>query len=117
MRIMLSNAFLSIVTHAADPATLAVRARRAGDIEAVFGGGFQVITLSGHAYPFRAFIPRRIVADTIATHVFHINYGKFQDSVADASLHDAYMKVCEVMEDLQAFPTHDSVPHSGYRSL
>ena len=117
MRILLSNAYLSIVSNAADPATLTVRARRAGDIETVFGSGFEVVTLQGHVYPFRAFIPRRIVADTIAVHVFHINYGKFKDSVADAPLHDVYAKVCDVMADLQDMSPRGTPPGNGFRQL
>jgi hypothetical protein len=116
MRLLLSNAFLSIVSNTADPTTLVVRARRANDIETVFGNGFEVVTLSGHVYPFRAFIPRRIVADTIAVHVFHINYSKFKDSVADAPLHDVYMKVCDVLADLQNMPPNGSPRPAGFRS-
>jgi hypothetical protein len=89
MRLLLSNAFLSIVSNPLDASTLTVRASRAGDIETVFGRGFEVVTLPGHVYPFRAFIPRRIVADTIAANIFHINYRKFRDAVVDAPLYDA----------------------------
>jgi hypothetical protein len=117
MQLLLSNAFLSIVSNAADPATLTVRARRTGDIETVFGSGFEVITLPGRVYRFRAFIPRRIVADTIAVHIFHINYGKFKDSVADAPLHDVYSKVCDVMADLQDMSPRGTVPGNGFRQL
>ncbi|SDH45430.1 hypothetical protein [Paraburkholderia phenazinium] len=117
MRLLLSNAFLSIVSNAADPATLIVRAHRARDIETVFGNGFEVVTLPGRIYPFRAFIPRRVVADTIAVQLFHINYGKFKDSVADATLYDVYARVCDVMADLQDVATRGSVPRNGFRSL
>ncbi len=116
MRLLLSNAFLSIVSNPLDASTLTVRASRAGDIETVFGRGFEVVTLPGHVYPFRAFIPRRIVADTIAVSVFHINYRKFRDAVVDAPLYDAYTKVCDVMEDLKDSSQRDSPPRNGFRS-
>jgi|SRR5271170_3368891 hypothetical protein len=116
MRLLLSNAFLSIVSNPLDASTLTVRASRAGDIETVFGRGFEVVTLPGHVYPFRAFIPRRIVADTIAANIFHINYRKFRDAVVDAPLYDAYTKVCDAMEDLKDSPQRGSPPRNGFRS-
>jgi len=117
MRLLLSNAFLSIVSNPADTSSLTVRASRAGDIETVFGQGFEVVTLPGHVYPFRAFIPRRIVADTIAAHVFHINYGKFREAVVDAPLYDVYTKVYDAMVDLRDSPQHGTPPRNGLGSL
>jgi hypothetical protein len=117
MRLLLPNAFLSIVSNPEDTSTLTVRASRAGDIETVFGCGFEVMTLPGRVYPFRAFIPRRIVADTVAVHIFHINYGRFRDAVADAPLYDAYTKVYDVMADLQDSAQRSVPPCNGSRSL
>ncbi|MFL9964715.1 hypothetical protein PQR02_27360 [Paraburkholderia sediminicola] len=93
MWICLNNAFLSIVAYPADAATLPVRARRAGDIEAVFGADVEVVTLPGRDYQFRAFLPRQIVADTIAQNVLDISYPNFKNSVTDDALHGAYAKV------------------------
>ena len=114
MWLCFNDAFLSVVANPADPATLTVRARRKGDLEAVFGQQVEVLTLPGRDYQFRAFIPRRVVADTVAAELAGIDYGNFKDSVADAPLHDAYMKVWGVMANLQEIPPYGSEPRPGF---
>jgi hypothetical protein len=92
------------------------RARRVGDIDAVFGGGVEVVTVPGRDYRFRAFIARRVIADTIASRLFHIDYGNFKGSVKDDALHDAYMKLCGVMADLLEIPSYGTEPRKGKRA-
>ncbi len=116
MWICLNNAFLSIVSNPADAATLTVRARRKGDIEAVFGQNVEVVTLPRRDYQFRAFIARDVVATAVATQLRHIDYGNFKDSVADASLHDAYFKVWHAMADLQEIPPYGTAPRKSFRA-
>jgi DNA segregation ATPase FtsK/SpoIIIE-like protein len=100
MWIMLNNAFLSIVDKASRPDHLMVRARRKGDIEAVFPGYIALINV-GTDYAFRAEIPRSLVAMTIATQITGIDYANFKGSVKDDARHDAYMGVWNVMMDYQ----------------
>ncbi|MGF6641740.1 hypothetical protein [Paraburkholderia sp. MM6662-R1] len=114
MWICLNNAFLSIVATPGDAATLTVRARRKGDIEAVFGQSTEVVTLSRRDYQFRAHLPRGVVSDAIASHLFHIDYGNFKDSVADASLHDAYVRIWSTMAALQEVPPYGTEPRKGF---
>lgn len=103
MWICLNDAFLSIVSKDCPPDCLLVRARRKGDIERTFPG-FEVRESVGTDYRYRAVVPRRVVADTIAERLETVDYGNFKDSVADEDLHQAYMRVWSVMYGLQ--PPH-----------
>lgn len=114
MWLCLNNAFLSVVTDPAEPANLLVRARREGDIEAVFGTVFPVVTLPRRDYRFRASIPRETVGITIAQSLVTIDYGNFKNSVRDAALHDAYAHVWGVMAQLQEVPPYGSRPRPGF---
>lgn len=97
MWIFLSDSYLSIVDKG-DPTgeTLLVRARRKGDIEAVFPEA-EVIEGAGTDYRYRARIDRRVVAEVIADQVSSIRYGNFKDTVDDDARHDAYLDTWRVM--------------------
>jgi len=93
---MLNDSFLSIVAHTEKPGTLLVRARKAGDIEALFPQANTWVD-EGADYHHRAEVPAAEVARAIAARVAAIDYRNFKGSVADQPRHDAYMKVWEVM--------------------
>jgi len=105
MWIMMADSFLSIV----DPKgaydgssgpiskTLLVRARIAGDIEAVFPNA-KVSKTPGRDYLFRAMIDREEVAAAILNRVRNISASNFKGSVRDKQRHDAYLKVWAAME-------------------
>jgi hypothetical protein len=116
MWLCLNNAFLSIVANPADAATLLVRARRKGDIEAVFGENVEVVTLAKRDYQFRAFLPRDVVATAVGEALKAIDYPNFKNSVDDDALHGAYAKVWGVMADLQEIPPYGSEPRKGLRA-
>ena len=99
--VFLSNSYLSIVDKG-DPtgATLLVRARKAGDIEALFPDA-KVIEGAGTDYQFRARIDRRVVAEVIADQVESIKYGNFKATVKDSDRHDAYMDTWQAMMRFQ----------------
>lgn len=111
MWICLNSAFLSIVEPASGSDTLLVRARRPGDIEAVFGKGYSVEKRPERDYLFRALIPREVVGAVVAAAVTSIDYGNFKNSVRNSRLHDAYAAVWGIMARLQ--PTR---PYSGKSS-
>ena len=117
MWVCLNRAFLSIVEpSAADQALhgadkLLVRARRKGDIEAVFGKETAVEKRPERDYLFRAFIVRGTVAQMLADEVSGIDYSNFKNSVKNNPLHDAYAAIWHVMAKLQ--PTR---PYSGVTS-
>jgi hypothetical protein len=118
MWICANNAFLSIVNSDQDPTVLMVRARRKGDIEAVFGKAvkdLEVVTLPGRDYQFRAFIPRDMVGFVIGQALRNIDYGNFKNSVKDGYLHDAYAAVWGVMADLQEVRPYGDTPRKGFR--
>lgn len=101
MWIFLKNSFLSIVDKGdRTGTTLLVRARRAGDIEAVFSDT-SVSEGSGTDYRYRARIARHEVAERIAEEIGLIAYVNFKSSVSDHSRHDAYMAVWDAMYRFQ----------------
>lgn len=101
MWLCLSDSFLSIVGSDQDDAVLMVRARRPGDIEAVFGDTYPVTTIAGRDYMHRAFIPREVCGEVIGKALAAISYTNFKGSVSNDRLHDAYMDVWHVMARLQ----------------
>lgn len=100
MWVFLSGSMLSIVAHKDNPDMLHVRARVAGDIEAVFPGAEVLETPNGD-YQFRADIPRRIVGIVMSNLVNDINYTNFKNSVKDRERHDVYYKVWNAMWEWQ----------------
>lgn len=117
MWICLNKSFLSIVEPAAEERelhgdVLLVRARRPNDIQAVFGKAVKVEKRPERDYLFRTFLPRQLVASTIAAEVAAIDYGNFKNSVKNDKLHDAFARIWSVMAALQ--PTR---PYSGKSSL
>lgn len=111
MWISFNDSFLSIVEP--EPRAggkcpqLLVRARRQGDIEAVFPG-VTVEKRPERDYLFRALVDREVVATIVADRVMSVDYGNFKDSVRNSRLHDAYAAVWSIMARLQ--PTR---PYSG----
>lgn len=95
MWIMLSDSFLSIVTHPKS-AALMVRARQAADIRRVFPKA-RVHATPQRDYGFRALVSREAVAKALAAQVQAIDYGNFKGSVPDPARHDAYLDVWHVM--------------------
>jgi hypothetical protein len=96
MWIFLNDSFLSIVAHRTEPGVLLVRARTAGDIEAVFPQA-HVREGEGTDYRFRADVQVEEVALALAERVRGIGDPNFKDSVRERSRHDAYMDVWSVM--------------------
>jgi hypothetical protein len=101
MWIFMSGSYLSIVDKGDDTGqTLLVRARIAGDIEAVFPG-VKVIEGGGTDYRYRARVDREQVAQTMAEQVRGVQYSNFKATVKDRARHDAYMRVWEAMYSYQ----------------
>lgn len=96
MWIFLKDSFLSIVQKPGDTDTLTVRARIAGDIEAVFPNA-EVIEGAGTDYRYRARIPRETVANAMHDKVMNLSAANFKSSVKNPKRHDAYMGVWQVM--------------------
>lgn len=104
MWIFLNNAMLSIVdpqgTYAGGSgpksAKLLVRARIAGDIEAVFPHA-KVERTPSRDYLFRALLGRVDVIAALARSVQDMDYANFKGSVTDQARHDAYLGVWGVM--------------------
>jgi len=85
MWIVANDSFLSIVRDRNSPRRLLVRARRRGDLVAVFPEA-EVIESREGDYRFRAFLPEEEVAQAIAKRVGDIDYGNFRDSIEDRDL-------------------------------
>jgi hypothetical protein len=102
MWIFTKNAFLSIVADKNDPNSenLLIRARRAGDIENVFGD-VEVFSVPGSDYAFRAWVNRDVVADVMFNEVQNIDYSNFKNAIKDNDYHDAALDVWFIMNDYQ----------------
>jgi hypothetical protein len=92
MWVFTDRGFLSIVEHRDDPETLLVRSRFAGQIRKLFPGA-KVLKTPQADYLYRAFIPRRQVADKLFSAVEEIHYPNFKNSIGDDRYHDACMDV------------------------
>ena len=101
MWIFTSTAFLSIVDKGGDGSTLLVRGRRKGEIESVFPDA-QVQITKHNDYRYRARIDREQVALAMAEMIRDLRYGNHKSSIRNHELHDACMKVWEVMYHYQA---------------
>ena len=101
MWICLNNAFFSIVADNDDVRgdRLLVRARREGDIEAVFGADADHTPERDYAY--RTWLPREQVAEVIRDQALGIDYPNFKNSVDDPELHNAYSRVWTTLWTLQ----------------
>ena len=100
MWIYLNNSFLSIVEKNQDSDTLHIRARKEGDIEAVFPDADVLATPNGD-YKFRTDIPRGAVAEAMAANINHIDYTDFKSSVEDSERHDVYLDLWSVSHGLE----------------
>lgn len=115
MWICLSESFLSIVDAANEAGTLLVRARRVGDIEAVFPNA-KVTQSIGKDYLYRAQIKREEVAAVLAEQVMKLAYPNFKSSVADPRLHAAYSSTWSIMSQLQEYAPYHTMPRQGFRA-
>lgn len=80
MWLVYAGGFLSIVDKGCEKDELLVRARRSGDIEALFPRA-TVIEGGGTDYRFRAVVSRREIAGAIADVVDLIDYPNFKSEV------------------------------------
>lgn len=105
MWIFINDAFLSIVADEGDKRRLLVRARKKGDIEAVFTvlrHRPEISHTPEHDYAYRAFIPKSIVARVVAKEVQSIDYTNFKNSVENEGRHNVYLQVWTAMKNWQA---------------
>ena len=123
MWIMLRDSFLSVVKKDCKDGELLVRARRAGDIERVFGRRFKVTRSRDSDYLYRSVVPLGDVEDAIMSEIANINYPNFKDAVKDHELHMAYLRVWTAMAALQtpgpysaAYPSLPSVTSPDWQA-
>ncbi|QIE23550.1 hypothetical protein SBC1_14370 [Caballeronia sp. SBC1] len=115
MWIAMNDSFLSIVDAAQSENCLLVRARREGDIEAVFPAA-KVVIIIGRDYRFRAEIDRQEVGAVVAARLISVSYPNFKSSVKDRNLVHAYHEVWRCMEALQPVPAYGTKPRPGFRA-
>lgn len=80
--------FVSIVEHRDDPDTLVVRSRFAGHIRRIFPDA-KVFKTPEADYLYRAYVPRRTVAEALYKAVEAIDYPNFKNAVGERAYHDA----------------------------
>lgn len=115
MWLCMNDCFLSIVHKDCPEGSLLVRARRPGDIEKVFGRRTAVTRATDADYLYRAVVTKDEVVRAMENEVGRITYGNFKDSVLDADLHDAYMRIWSAMAAVQD-PRPYSTPYVGGKS-
>jgi hypothetical protein len=112
MWIMMSNSFVSIVKED-DSDLLRVRARRSGDIERLLGKK-EIVHDVYADYAFRTTATVSELTDAFRTELAtRVTYRNYKDAVAKRAgpkLHDALMRVYEVMAELQT-----TVPYMGWK--
>lgn len=100
MWLCLNDTFLSVVDKDCAADELLVRSRRDGDIERVFPDA-KVRIEPGHDYRCRVCVKRTEIVAALSARVMAINYPNFKSSSKDRALHDAYMRVWQIMGRLQ----------------
>ncbi|HOJ59080.1 MAG TPA: hypothetical protein PK878_02230 [bacterium] len=102
MWIFTSNAFVSIVKDRNNPERRLVRARCAGDIEALFPDA-DVFQDPGADYRFRAFLPASEVSQRLSEYVQAMEYTNFKHSIPreKEKYHEACTWVWSLMRGLQ----------------
>ncbi len=98
MWIVLSNGWLSIVSHREYSEMLLVRARKHAHIQYYFPRA-EIYTFEDADYPFRADIMRIEVGEMIANYATDIQYDNFKDSVDEYDLANSLVNVWHVMYD------------------
>jgi hypothetical protein len=105
MWVFLNNSFLSIVADKNNyKERLLVRARKKGDIEAVFKRFVPKLRVShtpNNDYPYRTFVPRALVTVAMTAELDRVDYTNFKNSVPDKVRHDAYLTVWNDMRRWQ----------------
>ena len=91
-----NEGFLSIVENRNDDETLLVRARTEKHLLSLFPD-CELFTDASADYPYRAYIDRQTVADTVAIRLLMIDYDNFKASVNEVRLHDAYNDMWRVL--------------------
>lgn len=112
MWIITNQAFLSVVHKDCQPDELLVRARREGDIEAVFPNA-KVSKTIGNDYLFRARVKRTEVAAVLSKQLQELTYDNFKNSIRDDQLHSACNRVWHTMASMQPIPPY----HRGGKGL
>ena len=98
MWIGLNDGWLSVVESLNDKGALLVRARKLSHLTNAFPDCDHF--KDPHAdYPFRAYIPRSIVADVIGDRIIAIDYPNFKGSVREGKLLSAYHSIWGALLD------------------
>jgi hypothetical protein len=100
MWVFTTGGFYSIVADRDHPERLLVRARVAGDIEAMWPMA-AVEKTPDHDYGFRASIPRHIVAHLLAEETKNIGYDNYKSAVKDRRRLIEYHQVWNILAEMQ----------------
>lgn len=102
MWVAMNDSFVSIVQDNTDPKSVVVRARVEEDLENLFPEhSAEIIETDDSDYRFRLFLDKIYVADRIKERVLDIDYFNFKDSVKQSWRKIAYLKIWQVLYDVQ----------------
>jgi hypothetical protein len=108
-----ANSFLSIVDASDEPGTPLVRARREGDIEAVFPDA-KVVKSVGRDYLYRAGVTRADVVAALAAQVMDLDYPNAKGASQDPAFHAAMADTWSTFAELQEFYPYRRQPRAMY---
>lgn len=108
-----ANSFLSIVDASDAPGTLLVRARREGDIEAVFPDA-KVVKSVGRDYLYRAGVTRADVAAALTAQVMDLDYPNAKAASDDPGFHAAMADTWQTFAELQEYYPYKAKPRAVY---
>lgn len=102
MWVAMNDSFVSIVQDNRDLNSVVVRARVEEDLENLFPEhSDEIVEMEDSDYRFRLFLDKVYVADQIRQRVLDIDYMNFKDSVEQSWRKIAYMKIWQIMYDVQ----------------
>lgn len=102
MWIAMNDSFVSIVQHKEDKKLVVVRARVKKDLINLFPRFAEsIITTDKSDYRFRLILDKDFVSSVISRRVDGIDYENFKDSVQEPWRKAAYMKIWQIMLNIQ----------------
>lgn len=102
MWIVMNDSYVSIVKNRLDEQQVVVRARVQEDLSNLFPEHVNnIIETDDSDYRFRLFLNRDFVSRVVRDRILDIDYDNFKNSVKDHWRKAAYMRIWQIMYDVQ----------------
>lgn len=97
MWVFTNRGYISVVQHREKPDLLLARARREGDLQAIFGYDIEVLETEKADYLFRTVVTRGQLATALTDEIYEIDYNNFKNSVENDLRRATYLRVWEIL--------------------